>query len=301
MKPRLLLLIAALACLSLPVGGRRAIAAAPIVAPASDRIGVTIIGGGADVVLIPGLAASAEVWEATATHLAAGHRVHIVQVAGFAGTPAGANATGPVLEPVVAALHAYIAANRLEGAAVIGHSLGGLIALRLALAHPGDAGRLMIVDALPFYGMLYGAEATVAMTEPLAASMRDRLRDGSQQAFAAAEPMAMAPLIKSRGAAQEAALAAAIASDHRVVAQALYDDLTTDVRPGLATIAVPVTVLYPWDAAMGTPQAKIDRLYTSAYAPLQQARVERIDGSFHFIMIDQPQPFLAAVDRFLAP
>ena len=35
------------------------------------------------------------------------------------------------------------------------------------------------------------------------------------------------------------------------------------------------------------------------YAPLKQAKVQRIDGSFHFIMIDQPAAFQAAVEAFL--
>jgi len=306
---RLKLRLAALASLPLVhpgiygelVSGAAAHAAAPAVAPAvSDRVAVTVTGQGPDVILIPGLASSPHVWDATVAHLSAHCRVHVVQVAGFGGMPAGSNASGPVLEPVVEAIHAYIAANHLNGAAVIGHSLGGTMAMRLAIAHPGDAGKIMIVDALPYTGMLFGPQLTVPMVQPQAAMIRDKMVNGTQEVYAAGEPAQMAPLIKSHNAEAEAALAAASASDHRVVGQVLYDDLVTDLRPDLAKITAPVTMLYPWDATSGAPQQVFDTLYTSAYAPLPRAKVERVDGSYHFIMIDQQAVFLQKVDAFLA-
>ena len=265
----------------------------------ADRISVTVTGKGPDVILVPGLASSAHVWDATVAALSPHHRVHVVQVAGFAGVPAGVNASGPVMMPVIDAIHGYIAANHLKAPAVIGHSLGGLMAMKLAIDHPADVGRLMIVDSLPFYGMMMGPQATVAQAEPQAAAMRDRLLTGTQEAYAGFEPAVMRKLVKTDGPAAQAATAAASASDHRVVAQAMYDDFTTDLRPELAKINQPVTMLYPWDAATGLPQAAFDQLYTGAYAPLKQAKVQRIDGSFHFIMIDQPAAFETAVETFL--
>ena len=309
MNLRLKLRLAMLACLPLIhpgiygeiVSGAAAYAATPAVAPApaSDRITVTTAGAGPDVILIPGLASSGHVWDATVTHLSAHHRVHVVQVAGFAGAAAGSNASGPVFEPVVSAIHDYIVANHLQGAAVIGHSLGGTMALRLAIAHPGDAGRILIVDSLPYSGMMFGPQLTVAMIQPQAVMLRDQTVNGTQEAYAAAEPAQMGRLIKSRNAEAAAAIAAASASDHRVVGQALYDALVTDLRPDLAKIAVPVTVLYPWDETSGAPQQVFDTLYTGAYRALPQGKVERVDGSYHFIMIDQPQVFQQKVDTFL--
>jgi len=309
MNLRLKLRLAALASLPLVhpgiygelFNGAAAYAAAPVAvpAPASDRITVTVTGTGPDVILIPGLASSAHVWDATVAHLAPHHRVHVVQVAGFAGTPAGSNASGPVLEPVVEAIHAYIVANHLQGAAVIGHSLGGTMALRLAVGHPGDAGKILIVDSLPYVGMMFGPQLTVPMVRPQAVMIRDKMINGTQEDYATTEPTQMARLIKSHNAQADAAIAAASASDHRVVGQALYDDLVTDLRPDLGKIAVPVTVLYPWDETSGAPQQIFDTLYTSAYTALPHGKVERVDASYHFIMIDQPTIFLQKVDTFL--
>jgi pimeloyl-ACP methyl ester carboxylesterase len=71
------------------------------------------------------------------------------------------------------------------------------------------------------------------------------------------------------------------------------------MRGQLAAIATPTTLLYPYDPVMGAPQASVDKTYADAYAALPGARLQRIDGSFHFIMLDQPAAFAEAVERFL--
>src|SRR3546814_19129545 len=68
-----------------------------------------------------------------------------------------------------------MAANKLSGAAVVGHSMGGLVGLMLAKAHPGDVGKLMVVDALPYVGDIFVPGATVAQIEPQAKAIRARL------------------------------------------------------------------------------------------------------------------------------
>src|SRR5262245_53937928 len=87
----------------------------------SDRITVTVRGNGPDVLLIPGLASSSAVWDAAANHLENHFRLHIIQVAGFAGAPARANAQGALIQPTSDAIDAYIKTNKLQAPRVIGH------------------------------------------------------------------------------------------------------------------------------------------------------------------------------------
>lgn len=96
-------------------------AAAPFV---SDRLSVEVVGAGPDVILIPGLSSSREVWRATADRLKATHRVHLVQLAGFAGKP-WAHGDGAFVQPEVYELARYIREAGLDRPAVIGHSMGG--------------------------------------------------------------------------------------------------------------------------------------------------------------------------------
>ncbi|WP_419317412.1 alpha/beta fold hydrolase [Caulobacter sp. ErkDOM-E] len=269
--------------------------AAPL---ASDRIAVTVSGQGPDVVLIPGLASSGAVWDATVKQLSGRYRVHVVQVAGFAGAPAGGNAEGPMLEPLVEAVDRYIKSAGLMSPAVIGHSMGGLTGLMLARRHPEALSRLMIVDSLPFYPVLFSPAATVEGVRPQATAMRDGMSAMSAETFAAQQAMTMPRLVKSPEGLK-AALDWSRTSSQPVVARALYDVLTTDMRGELAAVTTPTTMLYPYDPAMGAPQAMVDQTYAGAYASLAGVRLERVDGAFHFIMLDQSAAFAAAVERFL--
>jgi pimeloyl-ACP methyl ester carboxylesterase len=265
--------------------------------PVSDRITVTVRGKGPDVVLIPGLASSSAVWDTTVAHLESHYRLHIVQVAGFAGSPALANAKGPILQPTVNDLDAYIKANNLKSPKIIGHSMGGLMGMIIAAQHPEDVGSLMIVDSLPFFSVLFGAKDRTAAA-PQAATMRDTILNESQDAYAQGEKEFLPSLVKSPEGLK-LVTKWAIASDKSVVARALYEDMTTDLRARLPQIKTPVTMLYPWDSASGMPQATVDSLYHENFAPLPHKTLVRIDGSFHFIMLDQPDAFLVQVDNFL--
>ncbi|SFK06344.1 alpha/beta fold hydrolase [Caulobacter sp. UNC279MFTsu5.1] len=297
-RPPFRLMVMLLAILA-AIGVFGPVHAAPIAVPsaAAPRFTVEVSGQGPDVILVPGLASSSAVWDDTVKQLQGRYRLHVVQVAGFAGAPAGANAEGPVIQPTVDALDGYIKSAGLKSPAVIGHSMGGLMGLMLARQHPEDVGRLMVVDSLPFYAMVFSPAATVETVRPQAAAMRDRTLAATPEAWTAMETAMMTRLVKSP-VGLKSATDAALASDRSVVGRALYDDLTTDLRGELAAIKTPTTLLYPWDPATA-PQAVFDQLYTGAYAPMTQAKVKRIDGSYHFIMLDQPAAFAFEVEAFL--
>jgi len=248
------------------------------------------------VILIPGLASSGDVWTATAKQLSATHRVHVLQVRGFAGEPAGPNAEGEVIKPLAEEIAAYAAA--LDHPAIIGHSIGGLIALEVAAAKSDAIGRVMVVDALPFYSLMFGPTATVEGAMPYADQTRTQLLGMPDAQFAATQGQTMAIMTKTESA-RPTLVDWSIRSDRRVMAQAMHDAMIDDARPRLTSITAPVTVLYAFDEAMRIPAARIDQMYASAYAGLAATELTRIDGSFHFIMLDQPEVFAGKVAAFL--
>ena len=290
----------------------RAQPAAPTTAPASTRlfaddklvtlprVSVEVVGTGPDLVLIPGLACSREVWRHTVDRLRDKYTLHVLQVAGFAGEPAGENATGPVVDPVVEAIDGYLQSAKLAPAVVVGHSLGGTMALRLAQQHPADVKKIMMVDALPFYGVLIGGPAaTVDTVKPVAEAMRKQVAAAATPAARETATKAMIGRMVTAPADVDRAVGWSLASDHAVVGQAAYDDLQLDMRPGLAGMTTPVTLVYPFDAKMGVPEARWDEVYHAAFEPVPHRTLARVDGSCHFVMYDQPDKFDAAVDAFL--
>ncbi|MGE8372409.1 MAG: alpha/beta fold hydrolase [Pseudomonas putida] len=265
---------------------------------AGERISVTVEGTGPDVILIPGLASSREVWAGLASTLRQQHRLHLVQVAGFAGLPAVPAVDGRVAAPVAEAVAGYIRSQRLEAPAVIGHSLGGEVALMLGARHPEQVGRLMVVDALPFYTLLIDPTATAETAAPQAAAFRDGMLLAPAAQAEVMQRTAIDRLAKTT-AARPALVEAALRSDRRAVADATYELMTTDLRPELGSIQSPVQVVYAYDPLYGIPAASVDATFENAYAGARNISFKRIDGSFHFVMLDQPQAFAEAVVGFL--
>ena len=254
------------------------------------RITVSSVGKGSPVVLIPGLATGAAVYDDLAKTIGRDHRLIFVQVNGFAGLPAGSAQLDGFLPGVVDELAGWLAANHIRKPAVIGHSMGGLMALMLATAHPAAAGKIMVVDALPFYGMLFGPSATPAAVRPIVEQMRAGLVSG-------AVPPQVPPHMSNTDAGKARILEWLKTSDPKTVGEALVEDATTDVRPTLPAIKQPATVLY----AVSTPeaQAMTDGVYREAYKALPGAKLVPVAGSEHFIMLDQPAAFAREVEAFL--
>jgi pimeloyl-ACP methyl ester carboxylesterase len=254
--------------------------------------------GKPDMLLIPGLSSSRAVWDAEATLLAPNYRLHLLQVDGFAGAPAGPNATGPILAPIVQELHGYIGTLKSKPV-VMGHSLGGLLTLMLEDKYPADVRKAIIVDTLPFYAVLFNPAATAETVKPQAEAIRGQMLGMPADQYAAMAPMMAAQLVKDPEA-QKTVAAASIASDRTVVVNAMIEDIETDMRPKVATIKVPTLVLYEHDTTLTTPDAgSYEALVKDGYKSMPNVTLVQVDGSRHFIMYDQPAKFDAAVEGFL--
>ncbi|HHU7640074.1 TPA: alpha/beta fold hydrolase [Escherichia coli] len=266
--------------------------------PNFQLMSVQTQGSGTDVILIPGLASSREVWADLASTLRMSHRIHLVELAGFASTPAIANPEGKVIAPAVDAIADYIQTQHLKAPVIIGHSLGGEIALILGARHPDQVGRLMIVDALPFYMLMIDPAATSENAAQHAIATREWILAQSPEQFVAYQKTSIARLAKTE-AVRPALVAAGLSSDRKTIADAVYELMTTDLRPELASIKAPIEIVYAYDALFGVPAARVDAMYRQSYASAPDVHFTRIDDSFHFVMLDQPERFSSAVTSFL--
>ena len=279
-RMRLALLLALAApVLAVPV---QPLVAASVFAP--TRFTAEVIGSGPDVILIPGLTASKDVWRPAVAAIP-GYRYHLIQVSGFAGAPVRGNAQGDVVAPLADEIARYIRANHLGRPAIVGHSMGGTLALMLAARHPDEVGKVMVVDMLPQPAELLGASASGIR------GLADTLSNLSGTAFGRS-------LIESAIRAFGNDRIDNLKSDPDVVARAAHELALTDLRPELPRIKTPLTILY----ASPDPSlaATADSVYREAYAGDPAAHLVRIDGSGHMIMADQPRRFEEELRKFLA-
>ena len=257
----------------------------------SSRIIVETRGRGPDIIFIPGLGSTGSAWRSTADRLDDRYRVHLVTLRGFGETQIGDNVSGGLAGPAASEIERYIREQRIDRPAVIGHSLGGQIALRVAADMGDRIGRVMVVDSSPFFPSLIDARTTSDQVEPLARLGYQALLLFGDQA------------LKSQVAAfgVDMGLAGDMVFEGLGLQGGLYEALTVDLRPRLSEITAPVTVVYGWTRDSDAPRNRLEGLYRYGFEGLARpVRFERIEGAEHQVMMQQPQRFLAAVQRFLS-
>lgn len=265
----------------------------------SDRFSVVVEGQGPDVILIPGLTSSRHVWDPVAAHLKGHHRLHLLQLGGFAGEPVGGNASGPVSAPVAEDLARYIEAEHLDHPAVIGHSMGGSIAMMLAARHPSDAGRVMVIDMPPFMGIFFGGPgATPDSVRPMATQIRQAMEASTGPEREKRISDTIATMVKTESA-RPTYVKEGVDSDPGVAARAFEELIVTDLRPELKNITAPLTEVHVWTPQYPVSAEQLTASYQAMFREVKAVKVVRIDDSYHFIMVDQPDRLNAAIDEFL--
>jgi pimeloyl-ACP methyl ester carboxylesterase len=240
----------------------------------SDRISVVTAGSGPDVVLIPGLSSSRDVWAQT-VRTAPGYRYHLVQLNGFAGHPAPHDASAPVIASAAEEVARYIREERLQRPAVVGHSMGGTIALSVGARH-NLVSKVMVVDMLPFLGVLFAPpDASPEAVQSAADVLRERALKATPDERQRTVHATIATMVLDEVHRAEL-IAHALASDREVAARAFHELIITDLRPELAGINVPVTVLYVRTPNVPLSEEQFDALYTVSYAPIANAFLKRI-------------------------
>lgn len=222
-----------------------------------------VVGKGSPVVLIHGLAGSTKWWARNVGALARKHEVHTVDLVGF-GKSAGGRF---VLAEAAGLLAEWMRRRGLRNASVVGHSMGGHIAVDLAAAHPELVERLVLVDAaLNFSGAPTPRLADVSKTLPYL-------------------PFAMLPVI----------LPDAARAGLPTLARATMQIAKTDMRPILEQVRARTLIVW----GENDPCVPLDMAYElTRMLPCETLAVIKEAG--HVPQWEQPLAFNAVVARFLA-
>lgn len=259
-----------------------------------DRYG----SGAQSLVLIPGLASGPWTWYGTIAHFSPDYTVYSLSLSGFAGRPASTEPT--TFAAFSADFWQMLAANRIDRPIVVGHSLGGTLAILLGEQHPDRLRGIVAVDGLPVFPAL--ATQTAAQRGAMAAKAADQIAAESPQQLLAYERGFMRTIGTREAGLIEPMATLEARSDPKTVAGWLREDLSTDLRPGLNAIAVPLLEIMPYDphGSMGYTQEQTLAFYQSLFSGTPNVRVVPVAPARHFAMLDQPAAFYRALSAFFA-
>ena len=260
---------------------------------------VKVTGHGAPMILIPGLASGGETWDTTVAHYQDRYECHVLTLAGFAGVP---RIPAPFLDTERDAIAAYIRKNHLEKPVIVGHSLGGFLALSIAVKYPDLPGKLVIVDSYPFLAGLMNPGTSSEDVKQMVAQMGQYMRSQDQDMYVrmAKSGLNTRPMV-TKDSDLERLIAWSVASDRTAVADAMIELMSGDLREDIARIQSPTLVMGTWIGYKDyTTRDKIEDSLRRQYTKLPGASLQLSDTARHFIMWDDPNWMFGQMDGFLA-
>ena len=261
-------------------------------APAqSAAIRVDQHGTGLPMIMLPGFATPASVWNETIQHLPDQYEYHQVSYAGFRGV---APVDPPWYEQVKRDLLAYVVQHQLENLTLIGHSMGGNLATEIAIQMPERVRQLVIVDAIPCMRALmmpgvpaeyvrYDSPQVVRMLNLSEDSMRYVATQTAQRMTA--DPTKVDTLTRWMTQA-----------DRETYVYGYTDLLKMDLRPVLGKVRAETLIL----GAPFPDSAEVSKNYREQYANLKDKTIRIAPGGRHFIMFDQPEWLRDQLTAFLS-
>lgn len=258
-------------------------------AKSSQPFEVHQYGSGRDaVILIPGYASSPEVWAATIETLSPKHRLYVLHFAGFAGKPA---ASHPTFNGWAEAVANWLKALPEKKLTIIGHSMGGVMALYLAAEAPEKVAKVVVVDALPCLSALNDPNFESRPKADCSQSIR-QMTALSDSAFKAMQQQG-APWLVNDPSWQEKLVDWSMNSDRHTLASVYCSFLQVDVRPLLANIRAKVLV------QLEAPFTGYQSAISAQYAELKGVQLAYAPKGLHFVMVDASDWYFESLHAFL--
>ena len=251
-----------------------------------------VIGGGPPVVLVHGWLLSSRVWEALARRLAQRFTVYTLDLTGFGESDKPLSGYG--VRNGSRLLYAFCAHFGLTRASVIGHDLGGNMAVKLAADHPDVVGRLVLVsvpadeDQIDLPTPLW--LATLPVVGPLFYALGRLFRPVRRmwvRPFVADPDDLTDEIIEDAGSSTPAAVARTLSISRREIS-------------GGRLVRQAKIIKMPMLVVSGEEDQIVDPHSVSAWAgSVQRAEICLMDACGHLPMIERPAELAAQILAFL--
>lgn len=256
----------------------------------TKAVRVAVSGKGEPILFLPGFTTPGSVWNDVIGNLYIEKQSHTVSYAGF-------NNIQPIDTPWYPAIRQeliqYIERSNQQNWTIIGHSLGGNLAVDLAAALPRQVNKLILVDAIPCMRalMMPGVKASqLHYQSPYNLRM---IQMNDTDFYNTAKMMASA--MTSNKSKVDTLIQWSVTADRNTFVYGYTDLLKLDLRDILPSVKASTLILGAPFPDSGTVQ----KTYDSQYAGLKTKAIEIAPDGRHFIMFDQPGWLYTKINNFL--
>jgi len=241
-------------------------------------------GQGWPVVFVHGWGDSSAIWRETVADLSSDFRCIVLDLPGHGDSPAG---QGPwSIQKLTAPVQILVGALGITAATIVGHSMGGLVALQLASEHPELVKRLVLVN-VPTCGQWSRGLFTLLSTR-LGSCLMGVAQAGARLLAKLTPhlPGKDSPFLRwNEGIAH---------ADTHVLYETLRDMSDRSCQPQLMRVQVPTLVIAGSKDVVVPP-----RMARRIAAGIPSAQFASIPGASHTPMLERPAYFLRTLRDFL--
>lgn len=255
----------------------------------SYPFGVLKTGKGKQPILfIPGFASSGEVWNETRASFEKDFTCYTLTMAGFAGVKPQPN---PSFENWKTEIANFIKENKIEKPILIGHSMGGGLALAIAADYPELIGKIVVVDALPCLAALSDVSFKSKENKdcsPMVAQMAAM----NETQFYDMQKQTMPRLLEDKSKL-EMVVDWSVKSDRTTFGQMYCDFFNTDLRSRIVQIKCPSLIL------LESYFINLKPAIEEQYKNLKTANFKYANKGLHFIMYDDTAWYFQQLNNFI--
>jgi 3-oxoadipate enol-lactonase len=228
-----------------------------------------------EMVLIHGLGASDAIWEGVVPYLTSTFKVWTFELGGHGNTQ-------PIMDPTIEKeaerLRVFLEENDIAYPTLVGHGLGGMIALQYSLDHPADVFRLIMIDSAP---------KQLATQEQKAQVAQSLVENYDQFIYNRYSSMSPEPDIT------EQVVDLALRTDRISFTSLLMSSFDYDVTARLHEFTVPLLVIGS-ELLFPTADSSKPVLNQIGFDKARSLTFKRMGMTGHYVMLERP-PYTASV------
>ncbi len=255
-----------------------------------EPIKIETIGKGKPIFYLPGFTVSGSIWKETVENLTLKRKSYLFSYAGFNGNK---SIEMPWYDNIKSSIIKYIKDNDLNEIVIIGHSMGGNLAVDIASELPNKVSKIIIVEALPCMRevMMPNVPAESLFYE---SPYNKQMLEMDEAQFKNMASM-MASNMTLNKEKRDTLTNWILEADRKTWVYGYTDLLKLDLRNVLSKVKCETLIL-----GASFPDVKIAKKnYEDQYSILSNKTIIMASNSKHFIMFDQPKWFYETINDFL--